>query len=294
MRNVMGSSSARDNERLLALTRELVARCPIDLGGEVAVTGSVGAGLADKLSDIELLFLATPVPSVERVQEWLGGVSGADDVMVWGEEGDVSAWFRVGDVEVDPYWGSLHDAVEEVAAITSGTVVEHRRIAFGHVLLHSAFIRTSGVLPELAQRCVVYPVGLKERLIADALWLWAIPAARVGAVARGDVVEARSWLQRDAEMILRLVFALNERWEPPRWKWLRMYVRDLSITPPRLVERLEEALLIADLAVASSGLAQLALDVLMLLPPSLARKRAQRGLEIRIAALAPETAEVGR
>jgi len=283
-----------ESQRLLDVARALVARCPIDLGGEVAVTGSVGAGLADKLSDIELLFLVTPVPSVERVQEWLHGVPGADDVMVWSEGGDVSAWFRLGDVEVDPYWGSLDEAVEQVAEITSGAVVEHRRIAFGHVLRHSAFVRTSGVLPELAQRCAVYPVGLKERLIADALWLWAIPAARVGAVVRGDAVEARSWLQRDAEMILRLVFALNEHWEPPRWKWLRMFARDLSITPPRLVERLEDALLTPDLGAASSGLAELALDVLMLLPPNLARKRAQRGLEIRIAALALETAEVGR
>jgi hypothetical protein len=283
-----------DSQRLFDVARALVARCPIDLGGEVAVAGSVGAGLADTLSDIELLFLVTPVPSVERVRQWLTGVPGTDDVMVWAEEGDVSAWFRLGDVEVDPYWGSLDDAVEEVGAITSGTVVEHRRIAFGHVLLHSAFIRTSGVLAELALRCAVYPVGLKARLIADALGLWAVPAARVGAVARGDAVEARSWLQRDAEMILRLVFAINERWEPPRWKWLRTYARDLSITPPRLVERVEDALLMADLGAASSGLAELALDVLMLLPPSLARKRAQRGLEIRIAALAPEIAEVGR
>jgi hypothetical protein len=155
----------RDSERLLELARGLIAECPAELGDEVAVTGSVGAGLADEHSDIELLFLVESVPEPARVREWLDGVSGTESVLADREDSGVWGWCRLSGVEIDPYWGLLSEAVTEVDAITSGAVLEHRRLAFAHVLIHAVQLRTLGALAELAPRCAVYPAGLRRRLI---------------------------------------------------------------------------------------------------------------------------------
>jgi len=274
-----------DSERLLEVARDLIADCPAELGEEVVVTGSVGAGLADEHSDIELLFLGEMLPEPAGVREWLDGVSGTESVLVAREDSSVSGWFRLSGVEIDPFWGLLSQAVAEVDAITTGTVLEHRRLAFAHVLLHSVHLRTRGALAELAHRCAVYPAGLGPRLIEDAVRGWKIPAERIGPAVRGDVLEARAWLQDDAERILRIVFALNRRWEPPRWKWLRGYAEALPISPAALVDRIDEALLLGELPEASRALAELGLEALELVPAEVECERARDGLRIRIAAL---------
>jgi hypothetical protein len=274
-----------ESERLLELARGLIADCPIELGGEVAVTGSVGAGLADEHSDIELLFLVETVPEPSEVREWLAGVSGAESVLADREDSGVWGWCRLGGVEIDPYWGLLSEAVAEIDAITSGSVLEHRRLAFAHVLLHCSYLRTRGTLADLADRCAVYPAGLARRLIEDAIKGWEIPAERIGSAVRGDVLEARAWLQHDVERILRVVFALNRRWEPPRWKWLRDYAGTLPITPAGLVDRIETALLSSEPPEASRALAELGLEALELVSEEVDCERARKGLTIRIAAL---------
>lgn len=273
-----------ESERLLELARDLIADCPIELGGEVAVTGSVGAGLADEHSDIELLFLVETVPEPSQVREWLED-SGAESVLADREDSGVWGWCRLGGVEIDPYWGLLSEAVAEVDAIAGGGVVEHRRLAFAHVLLHCAFLRTRGTLANLADRCAVYPAGLARRLIEDAIKGWEIPAERIGSAVRGDVLEASAWLQHDVERILRVVFALNGHWEPPRWKWLRDYAEMLPITPAGLVDRIETALLSSEPTEASRALAELGLEALELVSEEVDCERARKGLMIRIAAL---------
>jgi Domain of unknown function (DUF4037) len=275
----------RDSERLLELARGLIAACPAELGDEVAVTGSVGAGLADEHSDIELLFLVESVPEPARVREWLDGVSGTESVLTDREDSGVWGWCRLGGVEIDPYWDLLSEAVAEVDAITSGAVLEHRRLAFAHVLIHSVQLRTRGALAELVHRCAVYPAGLRRRLIEDAIRGWEIPAERIGSAVRGDVLESRAWLQHDAERILRIVFALNRRWEPPRWKWLRDYAGTLPITPAGLVDRIETALLSSEPPEASRALAELGLEALELVSEEVDCERARKGLTTRIAAL---------
>ena len=278
-----------ESERLLSVARALVARCPADLGTEIAGTGSVGAGLADAYSDIELLFLGETVPAPERVREWLEEV-GATDIAAGAEEAGVWGWGRVDGVELDPFWGQLDEADAEVAAITSGEVVEHARIAFAHVLLRAVTLRTSGALDGLARRCDSYPEGLAARLIADVLAEWELPATRIGAAMRGDALSAVGFLRRDVRRVLRIVFALNERWEPPRWKWLRAYARDLDIAPQALVDRVEQSLLGSDLVASSRTATELARDALDLLPAEVDSARARRGLDLRLASLRAEAA----
>lgn len=274
-----------ESARLLALAKELVESCPGELGSEIAVTGSVGAGLADEHSDIELLFLGRTVPGEDRVRGWLDNVDGVDGVRAGSEESGVWGWCLFRGVEIDPFWRALDEVGPEVAAITRGNVLEHRRLAFAHVLLHSVVLRTEGALPALAARCRQYPEGLGRRLIDDALAGWELPATRIGAPVRRDALEARAWLQHDAERVLRIVFALNERWEPPRWKWVRAYAEDLAIRPQALVDRVELAVLSDDLVGASRSIWELALEALRLLPAEIDARRSEHGLQVRLAAL---------
>lgn len=47
-----------------------------------------------------------------------------------------------------------------------------------------------------------------------------------------------------------VLFALNRRWEPPRWKWLGYHATTLDRAPPRLAERITATLLEADARLA--------------------------------------------
>src|SRR5687767_12873061 len=93
-------------DELLELARRFADECPPELGREIAVTGSVGAGLADGYSDIELLHLVEERPAVDAVTRWLESL-GATDVLAGEAETGVWAWCRFGDAEVEPFWGEL-------------------------------------------------------------------------------------------------------------------------------------------------------------------------------------------
>jgi hypothetical protein len=278
-----------ESERLVEVARALERRCPPELASEIAVTGSVGAGFADEHSDIELLLLGETVPDQADVRQWLAEV-GATDIAAGAEPSGVWAWARVDGVEIDPWWGTLAEAETEVAAITSGEIVDHRRLAFAHVLLHSVTLRSAGALSALARRCESYPKGLSMRLTDDALTGWRLPTSRIGSAVRGDALAATGFFRAEAMRVLRIVFALNERWEPPRWKWLRAFAHDLDPAPDRLVDRIEEAVRAVDLIHSYRVNAELARDVLDLVPASIDITDARREIEVRLASVKPRTA----
>jgi len=269
--------------RLLELARRLVEGCPPELGREVAATGSVGSGLADKYSDLELLFLVEEPPAQAQVRTWLETV-GATDILVGAEDSDVWAWARLEGVELDPYWGRLARAEAEVDAIVAGRAIAHDRLALAYVLTHCVPLRTEGAVELLANR-LVYPDILPRLLIEDAVSGWQIPSAERGSARRNDRLRVESRLVYDAQHLLRIVFALNRRWEPPRWKWLAHHIEGLSLAPPRLEERLVRALLEPDSVAAMRSMLELARDVLALVPPEFDVDAARRGIAGRLAFL---------
>jgi hypothetical protein len=197
--------------RLLDVATLLVEECPIELAAEAAVSGSVGAGLADELSDLELLFLVDEAPDPGRIAAWLES-AGATDVLSGSDSSGTWAWCRLDGVEVEPYWDSLRHAEQVVGAIVAGEAVEHGSLAFAHVLTHSVVLRSAGALRDLAARLATYPEPLRRRLIEDAARPWEVPSPRLGAALRGDRFPLQWFLGQDAERVLRVVFALNRRW----------------------------------------------------------------------------------
>ncbi len=86
------------------------------------------------------------------------------------------------------------------------------------------------------------------------------------------LTERLTW---DVYNVLRVIFALNRRWEPD-FKWLRHVTRDLAVAPERLAEWIEDIFtlpVLEDRVATSLALIQ---DTLALLPitPGIARARA--------------------
>jgi len=270
---------------LAHLAAQLATRCPAELGREIAVTGSVGAGLADEHSDLELLLLVNEVPAVERVRAWLDAV-GATDVLAGADASGVWAWCRVDGVDVEPFWGTAREAEAEVDAILASEAIDHARLAFAHVVTHCTVVRGAGLLDRLAERCAEYPETLARRLIEDALAGWEIPSPRLGGALRGDRLAVQGFLLNDSQRVLRIVFALNRRWEPPRWKWLAHHAAGLELAPLRLAQRVQAALVEPDAVAAVHTVHELAHETLGLLPPEIEADGARRGTDLRLAELA--------
>jgi hypothetical protein len=164
-------------------------------------------------------------------------------------------------------------------------VTDGRRLAFGHVLQHLVPLRTNGGFRELSRIVAEYPTGLGRRLIDDAARGWEIPAPRLGNAVRGDATAAATYLLEDARRVLRIVYALNERWELPHWKWLPQHAAALTVAPPDLVDRLHASLLEPDLVAAARHMAALARDVLALVSDEIETSAARDAVGVRLAAL---------
>ena len=78
----------------------------------------------------------------------------------------------------------------------------------------------------------------------------------------------------DTHNLLRLVFAINRRWEPD-WKWLREVTRDLLLAPERMAERIECVLTAPSLEERAWTDFELIRDVLALAPTSAAIEQAR-------------------
>lgn len=269
---------------LLELAQRLADECPPELGREIAATGSVGAGLADGYSDVELLLLVEERPSVERARTWLESV-GATDVLAGEQETGVWAWCRFGEVEVEPFWDELDQLRREVDVVVAGETSDHVRLALGYVLTHCRPLRTEGAFAELASRLAEYPEAVRRRLVQDAFAGWEIPSPRLGVALRGDRFAVEGFLMNDAERVLRIVFALNRRWEPPRWKWLAYHVSTLEVAPPRLAERVVSVLLESDAMLAVARMLELVRETLALVPDEFDVSAARAGIEARLARL---------
>ncbi len=74
--------------------------------------------------------------------------------------------------------------------------------------------------------------------------------------------------------MLRLVFAVNRRWEPD-WKWLREVTRDLLLAPERMAERIECVLTAPSLEERARTDFGLIRDALALAPTSAAIEQAR-------------------
>jgi hypothetical protein len=257
-------------EQLRAAAERLVARIPADVVPEVVLTGSVSRGVADDVSDVELLLVTAEQLDLETCFE-LARAAGLARLDTWGPQGTESS--RVsGSFEGAPFeliWWSLGQADAWIDPESPAA----------EAIANGVSLRTCGLLAGWQQRLRTYPEELAAARIEEAALTWGgFAAAGLLTIARpGERLALVERLLDDAQRVVQMVYALNRTWLPTS-KRLSLRVEQIAVKPDRLAERIEEALTAPDPTRALIVMTQLQLDTVMLAPSGPNVDRARRWL----------------
>jgi hypothetical protein len=240
--------------------------------GEVVVTGSVSRGVADEVSDIEMLIVTPGELGLEECFA-LAAACGLTDLGTWGQQGVATkrvSGYRDG-VPIELIWWSREHAEGAVDAIFAG-----QGGATADALANGIALRTSGLLAQWHERLSRYPDDLAAAHIEDAALTWGgfAPAGLLTLIRPGERLALVERLVDDAERVVRIVFALNRVWQPTNTR-LDDRVASLAIKPARLPERITEALSDPEPRSAALVMTELQLETVELAPdgPNINRAR---------------------
>jgi predicted nucleotidyltransferase len=239
---------------------------------EVVLTGSVSRGVADDVSDIEMLIVTRDEPDLEECFS-LAAAAGLSDLGSWGQQGVPTkrvSGNRDGAALELVWWSRVHaeSAVDAIFAGDSSTTAD--------ALAHGVALRTSGLLAQWQERLRDYPEELAKARIEDAALTWGgFAAAGLLTIVRpGERLALLERMVDDGSRVVRIVFALNRVWQPTN-KRLADRVAELSRKPDRLAERIEEALSEPDPRRALLVMTELQAETVALAPdgPNVTRAR---------------------
>jgi hypothetical protein len=224
------------SDDLRAVAERVAAALPT--ASDVVLTGSTSRGVADELSDVELLVVADTVPDALPL----------DELDTW-SPGPPIHWFggRFDGEFVELIWWPRDYVDERVRAIAAGEIVDHARLRTADAIVNGVTLRGDAHAGWLAQ-LAAYPAGLAEKIVADAGATFRDTDAQVHSVQRpGDALVLAQKVCEYAEDVLRIVFALNREWEPG-WKRFSQRLEPLEVKPDRVAARLDAAVRALDLA----------------------------------------------
>jgi hypothetical protein len=222
------STIYRQNPKLAALT----------------VAGSVGAGLADRYSDLELDCYWSQAPEdTDRTApvKALGG----ELITLWDYDSDEEEWsedYRLGGLEVTVsnfVTSTIEHWLDAVRRHADTDPVKHIRLA---AVLRSQPLAGESLIASWRDRAG-YPDRLVEIMVEQTLdpsvlrgW-----AAREALIGRGDGLAARDLLGRIGYAVAKTVLALNRVYLPHRQlKWQRHLLSGLDVVPDQLTDRLDQ------------------------------------------------------
>lgn len=265
-------ATARSVE-LRSIAQDVADALPITVE-EVVLTGSVSRGVADDVSDIEMLVVTRDEPDLEECFS-LAAAASLGDLGTWGQQG-VPTKRVSGNRDGAPLelvWWSRAHAESVVDAIFEGD-----SSTTADALAHGVALRTSGLLERWQDRLRDYPEELARARIEDAALTWGgFAAAGLLTIVRpGERLALLERMVDDATRVVRIVFALNRVWEPTT-KRPATRVAELPRKPERLAKRIEEALTEPDPRRALFVMTELQADTAALAPdgPNINRARAR-------------------
>jgi hypothetical protein len=239
---------------------------------EVVLTGSVSRGVADDVSDIEMLVVTNGELDLEECFS-LAAAAELAGLDTWGQQGVPTkrvSGYRDG-VPLELVWWSRAHAANAVDAIFEGDPS-----TTADALANGVALRTSGLLAQWQERLRHYPDELAEAAIEDAALTWGgfTPAGLLTIIRPGERLSLLERMVDDATRVTRIVFALNRVWQPTT-KRLADRVAPLAHKPERLAERIEEALTEPDPRRAVLVLTELQAETVALAPdgPNINRAR---------------------
>ena len=239
---------------------------------EVVVTGSVSRGVADAVSDIEMLIVTPHEPDLDECYS-LAAACGLTDLGTWGPQGVPSkrvSGYREG-APIELIWWSRAQTERAIEAVFAGDPS-----TTADAVANGIALRTSGKLAQWQERLSRYPDDLAAARIEDAALTWGgfAAAGLLTLVRPGERLALLERMVDDASRVVRIVFALNRVWQPTL-KRLAARVEPLPRKPQRLAERIEEALTEPDPRRALLAMTELQADTVALAPagPNIARAR---------------------
>jgi hypothetical protein len=246
------------------------------------LTGSVSRGVADDLSDVEMLFvtarhleLAECFESAREV-----GLVGLD---TWGVQGtEVSRVFGYYEgVPIETIWWPRDFAEESVRGLVAG-----EPSSAADALAHGVALRTVGLLAAWQGQLRSYPDALAAARIEEAALAWGgfHPTGFLTLARPHERLALVEYLYNDALRVLRIVYALNRVLQPTN-KRLAHRVDSLAVKPERLAERIEDALTEPDPLRAMLVMSELQVNTVDLAPPGPNVERARRWLRELVAVL---------
>src|SRR4051812_39244272 len=264
-------AAARTHE-LRAIAERIASALP-PVVEEAVLTGSVSRGVADEVSDIEMLVVTTvPLELAECFEH--ARAAGLEGIDTWGVQGTaVSRVFGYYDgVPIETVWWSRDHADDSLAAVFAGGPS-----SIAEALGNGVSLRTVGLLQGWQQRLRAYPEELGAARIEEAALTWGgyAPAGILTIARPGERLALVERLLDDAMRVLRIVYALNGVWEPTT-KRLALRVEPLPVKPERLAQRIDEALTEPDARRALLVLSDLQRDALALAPSGPNVDRARR------------------
>ena len=206
---------------------------------EVVVTGSVSRGVADDISDIEMLIVTQSELDLEDCFS-LAAACGLTDLGTWGPQGVPTkrvSGYRHG-IPLELIWWSQAYAETALDAIFAGDPS-----TTADAIANGVALRTSRLLAHWQERLSHYPDDLAGAHIEDAALTWGgfTPAGLLTIARPGERLALLERMVDDASRVVRIVFALNRVWQPTL-KRLADRTAALDLKPERLAERIEEAL----------------------------------------------------
>ena len=267
---------------LLAIAQAIADALPATVE-EVVLTGSVSRGVADDVSDIEMLIVTQGELDLDECFS-LAAACGLTDLGTWGQQGGPTkrvSGYRDG-APIELIWWSRAHAESAIDAIFVNDLS-----ATADALANGVSLRTTGLLAQWQERLRLYPDELAGARIEDAALKWGgFHAAGLLTLLRaGERLALLEWMVDDAVRVVRILFALNRVWQPTL---KRVADRTAALThkPERLAERIDEALTEPDPRRALLVMIELQLETLALAPdgPNVnrARKWLSEGREILI------------
>lgn len=207
------------------------------------VAGSVGAGLADEFSDLELdCYWSEPPSDRDRLApiESLGGRLEA----FWDFDADDEEWsedYRIGqlDVTVSNFTvGSVERFIDAVTVDADTDPVKHMRLA---AIQRGLALQGADLDAGWRDRAGAYPDALVLAMVEQSLAPGALPgwSAREAMISRGDEIALHALLVAVERAVIGALLAVNRIYAPHRvFKWQRSLLAEFRIAPDRLAERL--------------------------------------------------------
>lgn len=210
----------------------------------LAVAGSVGAGIADRFSDLELdCYWVSPPADADRLAP-VRALAG-ELTALWDYDQDDEEWsedYRVGELDITVsnfLVSSVERFLDDVVLRASTDPVRHMRLA---ALQRSRPLLGAQQMASWRTRADAFPGILVAALVEQALAPAALRgwAARDALVSRGDDLAVSDLLSRAGHAVVRAVLALNRSYLPHgQLKWQHHLITGLRLAPAQLAERLK-------------------------------------------------------